>query len=118
MYHQKWLLPILLFLFSTMVQSQNIGKITLEWNYKGSLNNVLDAIGDDYDLHFVYDSAKLQNIEVTYYAFEGNSLIKLFKEWQNQWSLFTYIEKDRTILISDQQLSSKQRKEWLKQRAK
>jgi hypothetical protein len=101
-----------------MAESQNIGKITLGWNYKGALNHVLDAIGDDYDLHFVFDSTKLQNIEVTYYAFEGNSLSKLFKEWQNQWNLFAYIEKDRTILISDRQLSPKQRKEWLKQRAK
>ncbi|MBP1640403.1 MAG: hypothetical protein H6Q17_1986 [Bacteroidetes bacterium] len=106
---------MLFFIFSTMAQTQNIGKIKLGWNYKGSLNHVLDAIGDDYDLHFVFDSTKLQNIEVTYYAFEDNSLGELFKEWKNQWNLFAYVEKNQTILISDRQLSSKQRKEWLTQ---
>lgn len=115
MKHRTALLAIFLLTFVIVAKSENIGKIKLEWNYKGSLNNVLKAIGDDYNLHFVYDSLKLENIEVTYYGFEENTLSKLFEEWKHQWDLFTYIEKDNTILISDRQLTAKQRKEWLEQ---
>lgn len=112
MFTSKWHLLIFFCAFCLITQAQNINKIKLQWNYKGSLNNVLKAIGDDYNLHFVFDSVKLQDIQVTYYAFEENALVKLFDEWKNQWNLFTYIEKDRTIIISDKQLSVRQRKEW------
>ena len=102
---------MLLFAGSMAVSAQSIDKIKLEWNYSGQLDEVLQAIGDDYNLHFVYDSVKLHRIEVIYYAFEENTLGKLFKEWHNQWGLFTYVEKERTIYISDKELTAKQRKQ-------
>jgi hypothetical protein len=104
---------ILFFSSSTAVNAQSIGSIKLEWNYSGPLDEVLQAIGDDYNLHFVYDSVKLHRIEVIYYAYEENTLGKLFKEWRNQWNLFTYIDKERSIYISDKELTAAQRKEWL-----
>lgn len=104
---------LLLFSVVMFTQSQNVGKIKLEWNYSGTLYNVLKAIGDDYNLHFVYDTLKLEAIEVKYYAFEENTLSKLFQEWQKQWGLFTYPEKERTVLISDCPLTPKQRREQL-----
>lgn len=110
---QIGLLVLLLFMGTMSIQSENIGKIKLEWNYSGTLHNVLKAIGDDYNLKFVYDSLKLGTIEVRYYAFEGNTLSELFQDWQRQWNLVTYMEKDRTIIISDHPLTVRQRKEQI-----
>jgi hypothetical protein len=112
--NKKTGLFILLFAFcTTLGQSENIAKIKLAWNYSGSLHNVLKAIGDDYNLTFVYDTLKLQTITVKYYAFEENTLSKLFQEWKDQWNLYSYIEKARTVLISDVPLTARQRKKIL-----
>lgn len=113
MNYRKWTLALLFITTFTVAQSQNIGKTKLEWNYNGTLDNVLKAIGDDYDIHFVYDSLQLQNINVTYYAFEENTLSRLFEEWKNQWNLFTYVEKNRIVLITNKQLTHNERKGWI-----
>ncbi len=115
MMYRKWVLAFFFITTFTVVQSQNIGKTKLEWNYNGTLDNVLKAIGDDYDIHFVYDSLQLQNINVTYYAFEENTLSRLFDEWKNQWNLFSYVEKNRTVLITNRQLTHNERKESINQ---
>lgn len=118
MKYQKWTLTFFFITFFAVAQSQNIGKTKLEWNYNGTLDNVLKAIGDDYDIHFVYDSLQFQNINVTYYAFEENTLSKLFDEWKNQWNLFSYVEKNRTVLITNKQLTHNERKERITQLTK
>jgi hypothetical protein len=115
MNYRKWTLALLFVTIFAAAQSQNIGKTKLEWNYNGTLDNVLKAIGDDYDIHFVYDSLQLQNIDVTYYAFEENTLSRLFDEWKRQWNLFSYVEKNRTVLITNKQLTHNERKESINQ---
>lgn len=108
--HRIALVILIVVLNVKPAQSQSIANIKLEWNYNGSLDNVLKAIGDDYHLTFIYDSLQLRSMQVQYYAFEENKLKQLFQEWKNRWNLYCYVEKNRTVLISDKPLKGKERK--------
>jgi hypothetical protein len=97
---------------------QSIQATELKKNYIGAMDEVLPAIGADYDIQFVFDADSLHTIYLKLYAFEHNKLGDLFKDWADYMNLTIWKGDNRTIYIAGKSLARKDRAKWIEETIK
>ncbi len=98
------LLALLLLLVSAHARAQTVGNLRLPRDYRGQLDRIVDKMGDDMKIRFVFDRDHLARYNTSLTTYEEKTVGGVLKMLADTWDMATRIGTDGYIYIArDQQ---------------
>ena len=106
----KIVLTILLSLTFSTLSAQSILSLRLKRSYSyDQLDNIIDAIGNDLNIRFIYDKNHLSRYQTSFNPFistgsnnsKDSTIGAILKTLRDAWDMETYIGKDGYVYIAE-----------------
>ncbi len=99
-YRKKWLLVFFFTVSYIGLNGQSVGNLRIEKDYRGNLADILDRIGTDLNLRFVFDRHFISNFETSVNQEEERSINGMLRMFNHAWEMEYLISQDGYIYIA------------------
>ncbi|MCX6219947.1 MAG: TonB-dependent receptor [Bacteroidia bacterium] len=97
----KQLIPVLIILLIPALSlAQTVENFRLQKNYIGQLDEILDEMGKDLNIRFIYDQATLSQYKTSLMTDNEKTVSGVLKMCSSSWDMVTLVGKDGFIYIA------------------
>ncbi len=97
----KQLAPLIVFfLIPLLSEAQTVENFKLPKNYVGRLDEILTEVGEDLNIHFIFDQAFLKNYNTSLMTDNEKTVGGVLRMFNKSWDMITLVGKDGFIYIA------------------
>lgn len=100
LFYSTSLLLLLLFIMPDKALSQSVESLRLPRDYRGYLDEILQSMGNDLKIRFVFDSSHVHRYKTSFYTYDEKTVGGALKVMRNAWDMVTLLGKDGYIYIA------------------